>query len=218
MIKKYKKGVSLQISKHFNAKEFHCHGIGCCSKTMIDTKLIDILEQTRSFFKKPIKINSGYRCSKHNASVKGNPNSSHVEGKAADIVVIGIAPKKVAQFLESIGVTNLGLYPDRVHVGSRSGKTFWLNDGKKSDYTITTFGGCPYKKPKRVSFGDKGNGVKYVQWWLRFRGIRGKNGKFLKVDGDYGLNTRIAVNNYRKLKGWETADYLKAKGIKELSR
>jgi uncharacterized protein YcbK (DUF882 family) len=37
--------------------------------------------------KREITINSGARCKAHNKAVKGSSNSSHVLGKAADIVI-----------------------------------------------------------------------------------------------------------------------------------
>ena len=39
-IKTYSKGVKTQLSKNFTSLEFDCQGKGCCSKTMVDEKLI----------------------------------------------------------------------------------------------------------------------------------------------------------------------------------
>lgn len=43
------------------------------------------LEPLRSFWRKPIIINSGYRCPKLNDAVGGVPNSQHKIGEAADL-------------------------------------------------------------------------------------------------------------------------------------
>ena len=46
-----------------------------------------ILQPVRTMIKKPIHINSGYRCDKLNKAVGGQPNSLHKQGRAADIHV-----------------------------------------------------------------------------------------------------------------------------------
>lgn len=48
--------------------------------------LVDnILDPLREAYGKPIIVNSGYRCSKLNALVKGSKTSQHVLGQAVDI-------------------------------------------------------------------------------------------------------------------------------------
>lgn len=52
------------------------------------TKLIELLlDPIRTKWGKPIKVNSGYRCSKLNRMVGGVSTSQHVLGEAADITV-----------------------------------------------------------------------------------------------------------------------------------
>ena len=52
------------------------------------TKLIELLlDPIRTKWGKPIKVNSGYRCSKLNRIVGGVSTSQHVLGEAADITV-----------------------------------------------------------------------------------------------------------------------------------
>ena len=49
-------------------------------------KLIDnVLEPLRTAYRKPIYVNSGYRCEELNRLVGGAKNSQHMTGKAADI-------------------------------------------------------------------------------------------------------------------------------------
>jgi len=51
-------------------------------------KLIELLlDPIRTKWGKPIKVNSGYRCSKLNRMVGGVSTSQHVLGEAADIIV-----------------------------------------------------------------------------------------------------------------------------------
>ena len=102
------------LSEHFSRSEFACR---CgCGFDSISPELITVLEDVRMHFGAPVKINSGCRCEKHNAKVGGVPNSQHVQGIAADIVVIGINTNRVADYLER-------KYPDRYGVGRYSSFT-----------------------------------------------------------------------------------------------
>ena len=142
-IKTYKKTDSTKLSENFIVKEFSCHGSGCCSTVKIDTDLVNFLQKIRTHFKKPITINSGYRCSKHNKAVGGASQSKHTMGMAADIVVEDVKPKDVAKYAESIGVKGIGLYEtDKdgyfVHIDTRTSKSFWYGQGQAYR---DTFGG-----------------------------------------------------------------------------
>jgi zinc D-Ala-D-Ala carboxypeptidase len=44
-----------------------------------------MLQNIRYAYGKPMHVNSGYRCSVHNAEVGGKPDSAHLRGFAADI-------------------------------------------------------------------------------------------------------------------------------------
>ncbi len=53
---------------------------------------------------------------------------------------------------------------------------------------------CPYAEPtKDLRRGSKGNGVKWVQWYLNHAA-----GEKLKVDGDFGILTRATVLRFQK--------------------
>ena len=102
------------FSEHFSKSEFACH---CgCGFDSVSPELVSVLEDVRTHFDAPVKINSGCRCEKHNAKVGGVPNSQHVQGIAADIVVTGINNNRVADYLE-------GKYPDRCGIGRYSSFT-----------------------------------------------------------------------------------------------
>lgn len=50
------------------------------------TALVDnVLDPLRTWWGKPINVNSGYRCSQLNAAIKGSKTSQHMSGQAADI-------------------------------------------------------------------------------------------------------------------------------------
>ncbi len=143
-VKEYKKGVCVQLTDNFKTTEFDCNGKGCCSKTLIDTKLVEYLQKIRDHFDKPVKIHSSYRCEIHNPKVGGVKSSKHLKGMAADIKVEGVEPSEVAKYAESIGVKGIGLYDTSkdghfVHIDVRDKKGFWF--GHAQEYR-STFGGA----------------------------------------------------------------------------
>lgn len=140
-IKEYTKGVETQLSANFVSTEFDCHGYGCCTKTQIDSKLVDYLQKIRDHFGAPLNINSGYRCENHNNSLLSQgaaPKSQHIYGRAADIRIDGVLPQDIAKYAESLGILGIGLYTGYVHVDTRTNKYFWKNNGNNS---VSTFGG-----------------------------------------------------------------------------
>lgn len=144
MIKRFKKGVSTQLSANFRSVEFDCHGVGCCDETLVDMQLVEYLQKIRDHFGKPIIISSGYRCERHNRSVGGATASKHKAGMAADIMVTDVKPAEVAKYAESIGVKGIGLYETAkdgyfVHIDTRVTKSFWYGQDQKYR---PTFGGA----------------------------------------------------------------------------
>lgn len=127
----YTKGKTVQLTKNFKSTEFDCKGKGCCSKTPLDIELIGYAQVIRNYFNKPVTINSGYRCLKHNKDVGGVTNSRHTQGRAADIAVKGIKPKDVAKFAETIGIRGIGLYDSFVHIDTRTNKSYWQGHEQK---------------------------------------------------------------------------------------
>ena len=146
-IKTYKKGSSEKLSANFMAKEFDCT-CSRCAETKVDEKLVQILQQIRDHFGKPIGGSrlTAYRCPDHNAEVaNAAKNSRHMQGMAADISIAGVAPAEIAKFAESIGVLGIGLYDtDKdghfVHIDTRDYKSFWFGHAQEKR---TTFGGAP---------------------------------------------------------------------------
>ena len=144
-IKKYSKGSSAQLAKNFKAREFDCQGVGCCTETPIDEKLVSFLQQIRDHFGKPVYL-TAYRCPTHNAKVANAASKSyHIYGQAADFHIDGVAPSEIAKYAESIGVLGIGLYEtDKdghfVHIDTRTSKSFWYGHAQERR---STFGGAP---------------------------------------------------------------------------
>lgn len=80
----WNKGDKFKLTDHFNSSEFECP-CSKCTEQRISKELLEKLEVLRIEHNKPIKVNSGYRCSDHNIAIGGAPKSSHVDGNAADI-------------------------------------------------------------------------------------------------------------------------------------
>ena len=207
-VKTYKKGKKTKLSDNFNCVEFDCKGKNCCAETKIDEKLIQYLQQIRNHFKKEVIINSAYRCSKHNSEVFGAKNSFHLKGQAADISIKDVAPLKVAQYAEQIGIKGIGHYDSFTHIDTRSNKSFWYSSKQiKKD----TFGGKnPYREPvKNINLGSYGSGVKWVQFELNRVGFT-----VGEIDGICGDNTENSIKKFQKSCGL-TADGICGKKTRE---
>jgi len=114
------------IWKNFKRKEFAC---GCsCGLDTVDAQLLDILQETREYFKAPLHIFSGIRCPAHNAKIGGTVTSQHLLGKAADIGVEMISPDSVANYLEDrfAGVYGIGRYDEWTHFDVRPWMSRWI--------------------------------------------------------------------------------------------
>lgn len=61
--------------------------------------VVKIVQPTRSHFKRPLTINSGFRSSKLNVAVGGVATSQHCYGEAVDLEVPGVPNKDVAEWI-----------------------------------------------------------------------------------------------------------------------
>ena len=117
--------------RYFTKAEFkckcggkHCNGY----PAEIDMVMVGYADEIRHRLGKPISVNSGMRCAKHNASVGGVSNSQHVYGTACDLgCPSGTTPAKMAAIAEEvIGSTGgIGIYSWGIHIDSRKTKSRW---------------------------------------------------------------------------------------------
>jgi len=119
----YKKGSNIQLSEHFNLREFDCH-CNRCEITLVDPKLVEKLEELRELVERKIHVNSSYRCKRHNKRVGGSSRSQHLTGKAADIFVKFVKPKDLADLSEDL-FNGLGRYKGFTHVDIRDKLSRW---------------------------------------------------------------------------------------------
>ena len=151
-VQSYPKSSTIKLSKNFNTREFRC-GLGSpcssCSTTLVDELLVEYLQKIRDYFGAEVEITSGYRCPSYNSRINGATGSRHTKGQAADIVVRGVTPRRVAAYAEYIGVKGIGLYETAkdgyfVHIDTRTTKSFLYGQGQAAR---STFGGAAAMGP-----------------------------------------------------------------------
>lgn len=108
------------LSKDFSRHEFACK-CGCGFDT-VDAELLNVLQDIRDHFGRPIIISSACRCDKHNKKVGGSDDSQHKLGRAADINVKRMPPESVQRYLEGkyTGAYGIGRYSTFTHIDTRS--------------------------------------------------------------------------------------------------
>lgn len=113
-------------SAHFSEKELACRH---CGKNECTTELVQALEAFRvEVGNKPVIVNDAYRCSVHNAEVGGVPDSQHVLGQAADIMVIGMTAAQLynaAVIIPAIKGLGRDDHKNYIHVDVRSNFARW---------------------------------------------------------------------------------------------
>lgn len=60
---------------------------------------VKVLEPIRAHFKRPVRVNSGFRGAKVNAAVGSKPTSQHRLGEAADIEIDGVSNAVLAKWI-----------------------------------------------------------------------------------------------------------------------
>lgn len=100
-------------------RDWRDHGQG----VLIDIRLFDLLATVQTMITvvearmAGIILTSGYRTPERNRTIEGAaPNSQHIHGRAADIVVPGVALSLVRDTAEIAGAPGLGRYPDFTHL------------------------------------------------------------------------------------------------------
>ena len=113
------------LSPNFQVKEFACKD--GADEILIDLRLVYILQRVRDYFGRKVVINSGYRTRAYNVKVHGVPNSQHIKGTAADIVVSGVYPDQVAAFVDNLLVNTggIGRYAGFTHIDTRLKEARW---------------------------------------------------------------------------------------------
>ena len=121
----------MQLTNNFNLSEFISNDGISIDLIPNLTRLSMNLQILRNYLHAPITINSGYRSASHNKKIGGSPNSFHVKGMAADIVVQGYTPQQVFDAIETLQergqmtIGGLKAYSTFVHYDIRGHKARW---------------------------------------------------------------------------------------------
>ena len=116
----------MKLSEHFDSDEFKCK-CGNCEQVLPPKELIDVLEDVREHFGKPVIIMSGYRCPAHNKAVGGARYSRHKKADAGDIKVKDTSPNEVQEYLTGKYTDKYGIgsYAYFTHIDIRKNKARW---------------------------------------------------------------------------------------------
>lgn len=113
-----------KVSANFRVKEFACSDGS--DPVFIDSELVSVLQKIRAHFGKSVTITSAYRTPSKNKAIGGEKYSQHLYGRAADIKVSGVSPKKVAAYADKILPNGgVGTYGSFTHVDVRGTKARW---------------------------------------------------------------------------------------------
>ncbi len=102
--------------RFFRPEEFQCR---CCGQGQPAQSLVLWLDMFRAAWGGPVRINSGFRCEKHNAEAGGAKKSRHLLGCAADIAPLSGDLghfKALAKRLFGIPGWEVKEYPTFLHV------------------------------------------------------------------------------------------------------
>ena len=115
---------SKKLSTNFRVREFACKDGS--DPIFIDTELVTVLQKIREHFGKSVTITSAYRTPSRNKEVGGTTYSQHLYGKAADIKISGVSPKKVADYAETLlDNGGIGIYNTFTHIDVRDTRSRW---------------------------------------------------------------------------------------------
>mgnify|MGYP005989571497 FL=1 len=102
--------------KYFEYEEFDSPDVQGSGQLM-DPKLLEMIDEVREIYGKPIRINSGYRTEAHNRKVGGVDSSSHIKGLAIDVSCTKSDDRfKMLTALIEVGFNRIGVAGSFIHV------------------------------------------------------------------------------------------------------
>ncbi|HWR41832.1 YcbK family protein [Sporomusa sp.] len=116
------------MSKYFSESELACKCCGQLPAGGMGERLLQVLDAIREAVGSPVSLSCAYRCPEHNAEVGGVPNSYHIQGIAADVLVPdGMSVDELASIAEQCGAKGIGRYYSQefVHVDTRGYEARW---------------------------------------------------------------------------------------------
>lgn len=119
---------------HFRPFEFECKCRYECGKGFahMDEDFLGRLERARIYANVKFKLNSAYRCLKHNTDVGGSEGSAHTIGFAVDIATPNSnIRERVIYGIVKAGFHRFGIYENFIHVDddpARVPNVAWFGD------------------------------------------------------------------------------------------
>lgn len=112
----------MNLTEHFTVKEMECP---CCTRCEMQHNFMLQCEEFRYELQEPLRVTSGYRCAKHNASLKdSSPYSKHLEGLAADIIWTSNKYKMISTAMKMFD--GIGIGKTYIHVDKGGIKKVWI--------------------------------------------------------------------------------------------
>lgn len=95
------------MSKYFTDDELKCP---CCGEQKMDIDFMEMLDELRIWYAKPMIVSSAYRCPKHNLAVSTTGEKGpHTTGRAIDIKVAGEDAYTLVKYAMRMGLTGIGI-------------------------------------------------------------------------------------------------------------
>lgn len=115
--------------KYFSISEFDSPDAPGSGVNM-HQELLELLDEMRAIYGKPIVITSGYRTPEHNAKVGGVDTSSHLKGLAVDIAIKNNTERyEIIRIAMLLGIKRIGTGSGFVHIdidNSKPQNVNWL--------------------------------------------------------------------------------------------
>jgi len=116
---------------NFSSSELSAN-VPTCNYTLIDGRLLELLEKLRLLTKEPIKITSGYRCAHYQLQLKlegyetASGQSTHELGMAADALCESISGGVLETLARQAGFTSVGVGHSWCHLDTRIETRRWV--------------------------------------------------------------------------------------------
>ena len=158
---------NVQITPHFNSKEFRCK-CGGKHDFQVNEKLCELLEKLYEELDcSTINISSGFRCVQHDKSIGGSGTGQHTKGNAADFCCIGKDGKIIssqvvcctAQDIGFTGIANINQTYTYTHCDVRAGSKWYGDEIKGCNYCIPTKDFYSYYGMRKESEENVKNGI-----------------------------------------------------------
>jgi len=102
--------------KYFEYEEFDSPDVQGSGQLM-DPKLLEMIDEVREIYGKPIRVTSGYRTEAHNHKVGGVSSSSHLKGLAIDVACVKSDDRfEMLTALLEVGFNRIGVAGSFIHV------------------------------------------------------------------------------------------------------